>query len=323
MISRCPGAAVRTCRDWQLEGVDGGPGPSQPPARASSATPKPGCLSQGHGWQRGRADRGQQSSAGPGLRSQHQSPAQRPSPSPSPPAGLGLGGGERGQPSVSSCPPEVRITAEVYSPQIQNFQHQKSLSRLVRWQKRVCPTKVTDCPALGLWTHPCVWLRVGMGSRSTRAVPPSQSKDAVGPTQCRELQAARNAYFSTPRASAAEDCRTIRAFVHSFMNSKCGPPIPGVPKTLSEGPRAAASQSRWAVIYLGRCSDIGTDRSTGAGAAFQAFLSFTPFCVFTGPTHSPPKFRFFKKMSDTLFQWLPPWVTEDERGHRAVIPPHL
>lgn len=31
MISRCPGAAVRTCRDWQLEGVDGGPGPSRPP----------------------------------------------------------------------------------------------------------------------------------------------------------------------------------------------------------------------------------------------------------------------------------------------------
>lgn len=160
-------------------------------------------------------------------------------------------------------------------------------------------------------------------THATYAVPPSQSKDSVGPTQCRELQAAQNAYFSTPRAAAAEDCRTIRAFVHSFMNSKCGPPIPGVPKTLSEGPRAAASQSRWAVIYLGRCSDIGTDRGTGAGAAFQAFLSFTPFCVFTGPTHSPPKFRFFKKMSDTLFQWLPPWVTEDERGHRAVIPPHL
>lgn len=107
------------------------------------------------------------------LSSQRQSPAQRPSPSPSPPAGLGLGGGERDQPSVSSCPPEVRITAEVYSPQIQNFQHQKSLSRLVRWQKRVCPTKVTDCPALGLWTHPCVWLRVGMGSRSTRTRSPT------------------------------------------------------------------------------------------------------------------------------------------------------
>lgn len=173
MISRCPGAAVRTCRDRQLEGAGGGPGPSRPPARASSATPKPGCLSQGHGWQRRRADRGEQSSAGPGLRSQHQSPAQRPSPSPSPPAGLGLGGGERDQPSVSSCPPEVRITAEVYSPQIQNFQHQKSLSRLVRWQKRVCPIKVTDCPALGLWTHPCVWLRVGMGSRSTRTRSPT------------------------------------------------------------------------------------------------------------------------------------------------------
>lgn len=108
-----------------------------------------------------------------GFRSQPPSPAQRPSPSPSPPAGLGLGGGERGQPSVSSCPPEVRITAEVYSPQIQNFQHQKSLSPLVRWQKRVCPTKVTDCPALSLWTHPCVWLRVGMGSRSTRTRSPT------------------------------------------------------------------------------------------------------------------------------------------------------